>query len=117
MQTTRDDATWAQQLQAGLAHCDEALQLFMAKSPMTAERFGRVPRVYIRLSEDRAVPPAAQDWCIATVDAAMGTAKAVEHRLHSAHTPMLTQPQAVVDILLDTASNTLQTTARRSPSP
>ena len=98
-----DDATWARFLAEAGMHCDEPASTFLTKSPMTAERFGRVPRVYIRLSKDRAVPPAAQDWCVAAVDAAMGNPPTVVHRLECAHSPMLTQPQVVVDILLDTA--------------
>ena len=39
----------------------EPLRPALAKLSLTDERFGRVPRAYIRLTEDRAVTPAVQD--------------------------------------------------------
>ena len=104
-----DEPTWARHLAGGM-HCDESAIPDTVKSPITAERFGRVPRLYVRLDEDRTVPPAAQDWCVAAIDEAMGTTTVV-HRLHGAHSPMLTQPQAIVDILLKTAASTTHSAA------
>ena len=50
-----------------LAHsllCREPLRPALARVSLSADRYGRVPRAYIRLSEDRAVTPALQDRCI-----------------------------------------------------
>ena len=50
-----------------LAHsllCPEPVRPAMAKLRLSDDRYGRVPRAYIRLSEDRAVTPALQDRCL-----------------------------------------------------
>ena len=44
------------------------------------------------------VVPAGQDWLVEQVDAAMGNTTVV-HRVDSAHSAMLSQPQAIAEIL------------------
>ncbi|MBW5484386.1 alpha/beta fold hydrolase [Streptomyces bambusae] len=48
---------------------DESLAVSAAESPGAAETWGRVPRTYVRFTEDRAIPPALQDLMIREADA------------------------------------------------
>lgn len=79
-------------------HCDESNAGALAPSEITPERFGSVPRHYIRCTEDRAVPVSAQDHMIAALDAAVG-GKTQVHTLKSSHSPFLSQPHALAKIL------------------
>jgi pimeloyl-ACP methyl ester carboxylesterase len=74
-----------------LLHCDEPLGTLTVPSEMTRERFGSVPRHYIRTADDASMMPAAQDHLIAAVDEAMGN-RTVVHTLSSAHSPHVTLP-------------------------
>ena len=60
---------------------------------MTAERFGRVPRHYVRTLDDRAIPAAAQDFMIADVDGAMGNRTRYPHA-GGRPMPQLSRPEA-----------------------
>ncbi|MCI5074320.1 alpha/beta hydrolase [Oricola sp.] len=88
----------------GLAHfhCDEPAQVTTVPSPVTRERYGRVPRHYIHCTEDRAVTPAGQKKMIALMDEAMGGRTAV-HTLQSSHSPFDSHPDALADILAEIA--------------
>jgi pimeloyl-ACP methyl ester carboxylesterase len=81
-----------------LLHCDEPVSTLTAPSEMTRERFGSVPRHYIRTTDDVSIMPAAQDYLIAAVDAAMGNPTVI-HTLASCHSPHITQPAALADRL------------------
>lgn len=85
---------------ASQLHCDESNAGAFAPSEITPERFGTVPRHYIRCTQDRAVPVTGQDHMIAAVDAAIG-GKTVTHTLESSHSPFLSQPAALSNILID----------------
>jgi pimeloyl-ACP methyl ester carboxylesterase len=85
---------------AAQLHCDESNAGALAPSPITRERFGTVPRHYIRCTQDRAVPLRGQDHMIATVDAAIG-GRTRTHTLKSSHSPFLSQPAALAQILVD----------------
>jgi len=84
---------------ASQLHCDEPNAAAMAPSEITHERFGKVPRHYIRCAQDCAIPLTGQDHMIATVDAAMG-GKTTIHTLESSHSPFLSQPVALSKILI-----------------
>jgi len=79
-------------------HSDEAAGPLLLPSPMTAERFSRVPRHYVRTLDDRAIPAAAQDFMIAGVDGAMGN-RTHTHTLAAAHMPQLSRPEALAGVL------------------
>lgn len=81
-------------------HCDESNAGAVAPAKITRERFGTVPRHYIRCTQDRAIPLAGQDHMIAMVDAAMGS-KTTTHTLQSSHSPFLSQPDILSRILID----------------
>lgn len=58
------------------------------------EAFGRVPRVYVHTSQDQAVSPILQDQMVAA------SPVAAEVTLNTAHSPMLTDPEGLVDAIL-----------------
>lgn len=97
-----DEATLDDEL--SLLHCDEPVSALTSPSDMTRERFGSVPRHYIRTANDASVMPAAQDHLIAAVDAAMGNATLL-HTLPSAHSPHVTQPAALAALLCAIAAD------------
>jgi pimeloyl-ACP methyl ester carboxylesterase len=85
------------------AHCDEPVGVMLAPAQMTAERFGRVPRHYVRCLEDRAIPLQGQDFMIAAADAALG-GQTQTHTLASSHFPFFSQPKALAEILVTIAA-------------
>jgi Predicted hydrolases or acyltransferases (alpha/beta hydrolase superfamily) len=85
---------------ASQLHCDESNAGALAPSDITPERFGTVPRHYIRCTQDRAIPLTGQDHMIATVDRAIG-GKTITHTLESSHSPFLSQPARLSKILID----------------
>lgn len=87
---------------ASQLHCDEPNSGALAPSEITLQKFGRVPRHYIRCTQDRAIPVTAQDHMIAMVDGAIG-GKTTTHTLESSHSPFLSQPAALSKILIDIA--------------
>lgn len=94
------DADFAE-ARSGL-HCDEPVAVAAVPSGITPERFGRVPRHYIRCTEDRAIPLAGQDHMIREVDAAMGNTTRV-HTLAASHSPFYSQPTQLAALLRDIA--------------
>jgi pimeloyl-ACP methyl ester carboxylesterase len=86
-------------------HCDEPVSA-IAPSGITSGRFGALPRHYIRCTQDCAIPLAAQDHMIATVDGAIG-GKTITHTLESSHSPFLSQPAALSKILIDICTQSL----------
>lgn len=80
-------------------HCDESNAGALALSEITPERFGTVPRHYIRCTQDCAVPLTGQDHMIASVDGTIG-GKTITHTLESSHSPFLSQPAALSKILI-----------------
>jgi len=97
-----DDAALDGEL--SLLHCDEPVSALVAPSEMTRERFGSVPRHYIRTASDASMMPIAQDHLISAVDVAMGNATIV-HTLSSGHSPHVTQPAALAALLCAIAAD------------
>ncbi len=87
-------------------HCDEPNAGGMAPSPITPERFGTVPRHYIRCTLDRAIPLTGQDHMIAMVDAALGSTTKT-HALDSSHSPFLSQPAALSKVFIEIGAGSL----------
>lgn len=81
------------------AHCDEPAGVMLAPTRMTAGRFGRVPRHYIRCLDDRAIPLQGQDYMIATADKALGS-KTHTYSLAAGHFPFYSQPDALTEMLV-----------------
>src|SRR5262249_53970383 len=84
---------------ASQLHCDEPNAGALAASEITRGRFGKVPRHYIRCTQDRAIPLTGQDHMIAMVDGAIG-GKTTTHTLESSHSPFLSQPATLSKILI-----------------
>jgi hypothetical protein len=85
---------------ASQLHHDEPNAGALAPSEITQQRFGTVPRHYIRCTQDRAIPLTGQDHMIAAVDRAIG-GKTITHTLESSHSPFLSQPANLSKILID----------------
>lgn len=85
-------------------HCDEPAQVAGVPSPATANRFGRVPRHYIRCTGDQALPIAGQDYMISNTDDILG-GRTLVHTLETSHSPFYSQPQALADVLLEIAGS------------
>jgi pimeloyl-ACP methyl ester carboxylesterase len=66
----------------------------------TAQRWGAIPRTYIRTSADNVIPPVAQDLMVAQADAATPANKTQVLRLDSDHSPFLSMPQQLARALL-----------------
>ncbi|MEM8862098.1 MAG: alpha/beta fold hydrolase [Chloroflexota bacterium] len=84
-------------------HCDEPVAVAAQPSNITPDKFGTVNRHYIKCVQDQAITLAGQEHMIALVDEAMGNGTIV-HALDTSHSPFYSQPDALVDILLEAAS-------------
>lgn len=82
-------------------HPDEPAQVTQSPSPITTERYGRIPRHYIRCTQDKAILIEVQDAMIAAVDASLGNQTKI-HTLESGHSPFISMPEALVEILIST---------------
>ncbi|MFI0815477.1 alpha/beta fold hydrolase [Streptomyces sp. NPDC021098] len=67
---------------------------------LTRERWGRVPRTFIRCAEDRALTPAVQDLMIAEADAAMPDRPFTVRTLPGSHSPFAVRPAELADALV-----------------
>lgn len=63
----------------------ESPQVITADSRVRAATWGRIPRTYIRLSQDRAIPPDMQDRMIAEADALTPQNPFVVHTVEASH--------------------------------
>lgn len=82
-------------VEAGLRR--EPLAPMASKITVTPERFGRVPKAYLRTLRDNAVSPMLQDMMIAR------TPVAEVIPLNTGHAPMLTAPAALARALIEAA--------------
>ncbi|ASO21442.1 pimeloyl-ACP methyl ester carboxylesterase [Actinoalloteichus hoggarensis] len=64
---------------------DETRAIATADSRVRAETWGRIPRSYLRLTEDRSIPVAMQDRMIAEADALTPDNRFDVHTLHTTH--------------------------------
>ncbi|WP_062206325.1 alpha/beta fold hydrolase [Streptomyces sp. NBRC 109706] len=101
------DPAYAEELRASYYHdlpADRFARWRLALSPdlplavpatpitLTAERWGRVPRTYLRCSADRALVPATQDLMVAEADARTPDQPFEVRQLPSGHSPFATHP-------------------------
>lgn len=66
---------------------------------LTADGWGRVPRTYITCTRDRALPPAMQQRFIREADMAFPDNPTVVVTLDASHSPFLSMPERVPDIV------------------
>ena len=64
-----------------------------------AATWGRIPRTYVRLSQDHSLPPALQDRFIREADALTPDNPFMAHTLESSHAGVLVRPQACAEVL------------------
>ena len=80
---------------------DEPVSLYAEPAAITGERWGSVPRTFIRCAEDRAVPVAAQDEAIAALDEALPEHPFDVRTMATSHSPFLAAPDELSATLLD----------------
>ncbi|HLU56501.1 MAG TPA: alpha/beta fold hydrolase [Pseudonocardia sp.] len=85
-----------------LLHPDEPIASLTAPVPVTADRWGRIPRSYIRLTDDLALPVVTQDLMIAEADEVTPDRKTEVHSLPGGHSPFLTRPDGLAALLAAT---------------
>lgn len=83
---------------------DETTAILSDPFAVTAGRWGTVPRSYVRLTDDRALPVATQDLMIAEADRAAPGRGFEVHSLPGGHSPFLTRPDELGGLLADLAT-------------
>ncbi|MBN6037103.1 alpha/beta hydrolase [Amycolatopsis sp. 195334CR] len=79
---------------------DESLAVMTADARVHPDRWGRVPRTYIRLLADRSLPVELQDRLIAEADAATPDNPFTVHDLDTSHMGFVLRAGEVADLLL-----------------
>ena len=67
---------------------------------LTAARWGRIPRTFVRCADDRALPTSAQDLMIAEADRAMPGEPFTVRTLPGSHSPFAARPQELAEALV-----------------
>ncbi|MYW48747.1 alpha/beta hydrolase [Streptomyces sp. SID161] len=77
------------------------LPLAVAAAPvtLTAARWGRIPRTFLRCADDRALPTATQDLMITEADRAMPGEPFTVRTLPGGHSPFAARPQELAEAL------------------
>lgn len=91
------DGTAAVQQQVLDNYRDEPAGPPAEKVTLTAANYGRVPKYYVRTLQDRALSPVLQDLML------RATPVLKEYRLNSGHTPHLTTPDELSNIIAEIA--------------
>jgi pimeloyl-ACP methyl ester carboxylesterase len=78
-------------------YCAEPAIPFGNTVTLTSENFGAVPKVYIKTLQDIVISPVLQDRMIAAAGVKL------TYSLNTSHSPFLSQPNAVSDLLLEIA--------------
>ena len=89
---------------ASLLNCDEVASTAGVPMAISADRYGKVARHYIRLADDKAVPAVAQDRMVELLDASGIGGKTTVHRMPGSHSPFFAQPEALLAVLDKIAS-------------
>jgi len=98
-----DVATPAFQAVANLLTPDEPIQAFTTPVVVTPQRWGRLPRTFIRCTEDRAIPITVQDQMIFDADGYTPRNRFQQKTLHTSHSAFAAAPQALTDLLISLA--------------
>ncbi|WNG13650.1 alpha/beta hydrolase [Cystobacter fuscus] len=78
---------------------DLPVALWTSEVIATRERWGRIPRSYIRCTKDRATAPALQDLMIREADAFTPANTFEQKTLESSHSPFASQPARLAELL------------------
>jgi len=84
----------------GLLTPDAPAGIAVGASELTADGWGSVPRAYIVCTQDQAVRPPLQRKLIADADAAFPSNPTEVYTLDSSHSPFLSMPGDLADIIL-----------------
>lgn len=98
-----DVATPAFQAVANLLTPDEPFGTFTTPVVVTPQRWGRLPRTFIRCTEDRAIPLIVQDQMINDADGFTPRNRFQQKTLHTSHSAFVAAPQALTDMLISIA--------------
>ena len=79
---------------------DDPIQPYTAVAAVTAARWGTIPRTMIKGLQDRAVRPAMIDKMVSDADAFTPNNKTQVLAMNTSHSPFLSQPKALADLLL-----------------
>lgn len=88
---------------ANLLTPDEPAAVFGGKATVTAERWGRVRRTYVRCTQDQAIPLAAQDQFIAEADALTPRNRYIVRTLDASHSPFISMPAQLARLIEEAA--------------
>ncbi|GAA4909358.1 pimeloyl-ACP methyl ester carboxylesterase [Stackebrandtia albiflava] len=91
---------------------DEPVTIPMAETRVEAQRWGRVPRTYVRFTDDRLIPPALQDRFISEADRLTPDNPTEVHSVAAPHVGPFHRPE-VVEILSDLARRVMTAPPRR----
>ncbi len=78
---------------------DLPLSLWTSEVGATRERWGRIPRSYLRCTQDRAMTPALQDLMIREADAFTPGNTFTVDTLEASHSPFASQPEKLAALL------------------
>lgn len=90
---------------ANLLTPDEPAAVFGGKAAVTAARWGRLPRTYIRCTNDQAIPIAAQDQFIAEADSLTPRNRYTVRTLNASHSPFISMPAQVAKLIEEAATS------------
>jgi pimeloyl-ACP methyl ester carboxylesterase len=79
---------------------DEPLRVVLADARVDPATWGRLPRTYIRTSQDEVIPVQVQDRMIAEADLLTPANPFTVHTLAASHFAPITQPGRIADILI-----------------
>jgi Alpha/beta hydrolase family len=85
----------------GLLTPDAPAGIATGATTLTADGWGAVPRTYVVCTRDRALQPAMQRKFIELADAAFPGNPTIVHTLDSSHSPFLSMPGRLADIILE----------------
>ncbi len=78
---------------------DAPAGIFAGTTDLTDDGWGAVPRTYVHCSQDRALRPALQRRFVRDADAAYPDNPTTVVELESSHSPFLSQPDALADVI------------------
>ena len=86
-----------------VSYCNPDLPLAVAfdNAQGTAERWGRIPRTFVRCTEDHTIPLLLQDRMISEADAASPNNKFQIDTLPSSHSSVASMPDRLAEVLSD----------------
>jgi pimeloyl-ACP methyl ester carboxylesterase len=90
--------TWRQSL-----HPDHPYANFTTPVPVSRERWGRINRTFIRLTDDLALPLTTQDLMISEADQITPDLPMNVHTLPGGHSPFVTRPSELATLLATVA--------------